>query len=71
MFQLLQKLLIFLLSQCFSFPTQPGRLAPPKGALIPISLCQNGKMGYFESLAEQGFRNNLPSRVSQMSGPNW
>ena len=43
--------------------TRLGRLAPPKGGLTLISSCQNGKKGYFESLAEQGFQNNLPSRV--------
>ena len=50
--------------------TRLGRLAPPKGALTPIYSCQNGKMGYFESLAEQGFQNNLPSRVSKDFGSN-
>ena len=47
----------------FGVVTRLGWLAPPQGALTPIPLCQNGKMGYFESLVEQGFQNNLPSRV--------
>jgi|GEM_PF-6808246 len=38
------------------------QVSPPEGALTLIASCQNGKIDYFESLAPQGFQNNIPSR---------
>ena len=35
---------------------------PLFGGLTPISSCQSGKMGHFESFALPGLQNNLPSR---------
>jgi|GEM_PF-2958202 len=39
------------------------KVSAPEGGANPYFSMPERKKGYFESLAEQGFQNNLPSRV--------
>ena len=43
--------------------------APFEGANLLFSFFR-GKMSYFETVAEQRFQNNLPSRVSMLFNPS-
>jgi|GEM_PF-3752967 len=38
------------------YKTRLGRLAPPKGALTPISSCQNGKKVILKALLSKAFK---------------
>jgi len=39
------------------------KVSAPKGGANPHFFVPEREKGYFESLAEQGFQNNLPSRA--------
>jgi|GEM_PF-3181947 len=41
------------------------KVSAPEGGANPHFFVPERKKGYFESLAEQGFQNNLPSRVTR------
>jgi len=40
------------------------KVSAPEGGANPYFFMPERKKGYFESLAQQGFQNNLPSRVT-------